>query len=229
VHRNAISHARLMRESTDRIEVALRADDVKEHLVARRILETPRNFHSWELEHSGLMRQVAEAGAIKSQAGTLRQTALRLIHGKSLFEYLKRRDVSVALRSKVMAHFHPTKLFNYALLQEHGTYLRKSGSLMCTYHLGAGVVQDANHFDPVLHYETLYAEYFDLYCNSLFPKDGVDSASEKSLLPLLKHQLNEWRWIVLNPNRMNWRLRREAEIRIPLGDTQRLQTLKIPK
>ena len=229
MHRNAISHARLMRESTDRIEVALHADDVKEHLLARRILETTRNFHSWELEHSGLMRQVAEAGAVKSQAVTLRQTALRLIHGKSLFEFLKRRDVSSELRAKVLAHFHPTKLFSYALLQEHGTYLRKAGSLMCAYHLGTGVVQDANHFDPVQHYENLYAEYFNLYCNSLFPKDGLESASEKSLLPLLKHQLNEWRWIVLNPHRTNSRLRRESEIRLPLGDTQRLQTLKIPK
>lgn len=229
MYRNAISHARLMRESTDRIEVALRADDAKEHLVARRILESTRNFHSWELEHSGLMRQVADAGAIKSQAVTLRQTALRLIHGKALFEFLKRRDVSAELRAKVLAHFHPTKLFSYALLQEHGTYLRKSGSLMCTYHLGTDVVQYANHFDPVQHYETLYAEYFNLYCNSLFPKDGLESASEKSLLPLLKHQLNEWRWIVLNPHRTNSRLRREIEIRLPLGDTQRLQTLKMPK
>jgi len=229
VHRNAISHARLMRESTDRIEVALHADDVKEHLLARRILETTRNFHSWELEHSGLMRQVADAGAVKSQAVILRQTALRLIHGKSLFEFLKRRDVTADLRAKVLAHFHPTKLFSYALLQEHGTYLRKAGSLMCTYHLGTGVVQDANHFDPVQHYENLYAEYFNLYCNSLFPKDGLESASEKSLLPLLKHQLNEWRWIVLNPHRTNSRLRRESEIRLPLGDTQRLHTLKIPR
>jgi hypothetical protein len=229
VYRNAISHARLMRESTDRIEVALHGEDAKEHLVAHRILESTRNFHSWELEHSGLMRQVADAGALKSQAVTLRQTALRLIHGKSLFEFLKRRDVSAQFRAKVLAHFHPTKLLSYALLQEHGTYLRKSGSLMCTYHLGADVVQDSDHLDPVQHYETLYAEYFDLYCNSLFPKNGVESASENSLLPLLKHQLNEWRWIVLNPLRTKTRLRRESEIRRPLGDTQRLRTLKIPK
>jgi hypothetical protein len=49
------------------------------------------------------------------------------------------------------------------------------------------------------------------------------------LLPLLKHQLNEWRWIVLNPRSAAPRLKRESDIRRPLGDTQRLPTLKLPK
>jgi len=60
MHRSAISHARLMRESTARVESALRSDDDKEHLVAHRILESPHTWQLWECEHSGLMRQVAE-------------------------------------------------------------------------------------------------------------------------------------------------------------------------
>jgi hypothetical protein len=46
-------------------------------------------------------------------------------------------------------------------------------------------------------------------------------------LPLLKHQLNEWRWIILNPRAAAPKHRRESEIRVPLGDTQRLPTLKL--
>jgi hypothetical protein len=230
VYRNAISHARLMRESTDRIESALHGEDAKEHLVAHRILENTRNFYSWELEHSGLMRQVADSGSIRTQAVTLRQTALRLVHGKALFEFLKRPEVRGEMRSKVMAHFHPNKLFNYALLQEHGTYLRKAGSLICASHLGSDVVQDPGFLDPLQQYENLYGDYFELYCRTLFPKSGeIESASEKSLLPLLKHQLNEWRWIVLNPLSAAPRLKRESDIRRPVGDTQRLPTLKLPK
>ncbi|HEY2682876.1 MAG TPA: hypothetical protein VGI93_05150 [Steroidobacteraceae bacterium] len=229
MHRNAISHARLMRESTDRIESALHGEDVKEHLVAHRIFESTGNFRSWELEHSGLMRVIADSGRFTAQAATLRQTALRLIHGKALFEFLKRREVRGSVRARVLGHFHPTKLFNYALMQEHGTYLRKAGSFMCASHLGNQVVHDPAFLNPLQHYEALYGEYFDLYCATLFPRDGVESASERSLLPLLKHQLNEWRWIILNPHSAVPRLRRESEIRRPLGDTQRLPALKLPK
>ena len=77
------------------------------------------------------------------------------------------------------------------------------------------------------HYEELYTGYFALYCNTLFPKDGIESAAERSLLPLLKHQLNEWRWMILNPRQSLPRLRRESEIRQATGETQRLPQLKI--
>jgi hypothetical protein len=94
VHRNAISHSRLMRESTDRIELALRSDDYKEHLVAHRLSENPQTWQLWENEHSSLMRQVADFGVLRTQAAALRQTALRLIHGKAFFEYLRRKGTT---------------------------------------------------------------------------------------------------------------------------------------
>jgi hypothetical protein len=77
------------------------------------------------------------------------------------------------------------------------------------------------------HYESLFAEYFDLYCATLFPTEGVASASERSLLPLLKHQLNEWRWIILHPRESLPRVGRERELRRATGDTQRLPRLKV--
>jgi hypothetical protein len=87
-----------MRESTDRIASALRSDDDKEHVVAHRLAESSRTWQLWENEHSGLMRQVADFGVLRNQAAALRHTALRLIHGKALFEYLRRNEVR-ALRS----------------------------------------------------------------------------------------------------------------------------------
>ena len=75
-------------------------------------------------------------------------------------------------------------------------------------------------------YERLYAEYFELYCTTLFPALGVDIQSERALLPLLKHQLDEWRWVILNPKQALPHLRRESELRRSTGDTQKMQTLK---
>jgi hypothetical protein len=225
VHRSAITHSRLMRESTDRIESALHGDDVTENLVARRILENTKTWQLWESEHSGLMRQVADYGVLRTQAAALRHTALRLIHGKELFEYLRRNQVRGASRTKLLNHFYPTRGYQYAVIAEHGSYMRKACSYLCASHVGSGVVHDPAFLDPMKHYENLYAEYFDLYCNTLFPEDELVSASEQALLPLLKHQLNEWRWIILNPRHSVPRLKHEREIRRATGDTQRLPQL----
>ena len=226
MQRSAISHARLMRESTDRIERALHSEDDKEHLVARRISENATTWELWENEHSGLMRQIADYGALRTQAAALRQTTLRLIHGKALFEYLRRNQVRGVERARILNYFYPTRGFQYAIISEHGGYVRKACSYLCTSHVGTGVVHDPAFLDPMQHYEHLYAEYFDLYCRTLFPGDGVESASERSLLPLLKHQLNEWRWIILNPRESLPRVNREREIRRATGDTQRMRQLK---
>ena len=227
MHRSAISHARLMRESTDRVESALHSDDAREHLVAQRIFENPKTWELWECEHSSLMRQVADYSVLRSQAAALRHTALRLIHGKALFEYLRRNEVRGVERTQILQHFYPTRGYHYAVIAEHSGYLRKACSYLCASHVGTGLVQDPAFLDPMQHYEDLYREYFRLYCETLFPKEGVESASELALLPLLKHQLTEWRWMILNPRQALPSVKRESELRRPLGDTQRLPILKV--
>jgi hypothetical protein len=227
VQRSAITYARLMRESTDRIESALNSDDDRENLVANRIFENPRSWQTWEAEHAALMRQVADYGVLRTQAAALRQTSIRLIHGKALFEHLRTQQIRGGDRARLLQHFYPTRGFQYAAISEHGAYVRKACSYLCANHVGSGVVHDPAFLDPMQHYEQLYSEYFELYCATLFPSDGVDAACERSLLPLLKHQLSEWRWIILNPRESRPRVKRERELRRSTGDTQRLPVLKI--
>jgi hypothetical protein len=215
-----------MRESTDRIETALRSDDGYELRVARRLAESSQTWELWENEHSGLMRQVADNGVLRTQAAALRQTALRLIHGKALFEYLRRNAVRGPERARILHHFYPTRGYQYAVIAEHGAFVRKACSFLCATHVGSGLVHDPAFLDPMQHYENLYMEYFDLYCSTLFPVEGVVSSSERSLLPLLKHQLTEWRWIILNPRESTPRVNREREMRRATGDTQRLPHLR---
>jgi len=227
MQRSALSHSRLMRVSTQRVEAALRSDDGKEHLIAQRILSTPASWSSWELDHSSLMRQVADFSSVRNQAAALRHMALRLVHGKALFEYLKKHQVRGAERRHILAHFYPARGYEEAMVTEHAIYLRKSCSLMCAAHVGTDLIFDDTFIDPMQHYEALYAQYFDLYCSTLPSRRNDEPPSQRSLLPLLKHQLNEWRWIILNPKRGLPQLARESELRRSLGDTQRMQTLKI--
>jgi hypothetical protein len=215
-----------MRESTDRVEQALHSDDDREHLVARRILENPKTWQLWECEHSSLMRHIADYGAPRSQAAALRHAAMRLIHGKALFEYLRKHEVRGAERARILQHFYPTRGYQSAVIAEHSGYLRKACSYLCASHVGSGVVQDPAFLDPMQYYEDLYREYFRVYCSTLFPPSGVESASEMALLPLLKHQLTEWRWVILNPGQSQPRVQRETELRRSLGDTQRLPIFK---
>jgi hypothetical protein len=221
--RHTISHARLMRVSTDRVQTALSSSDINEQLVARRILENPSVWSQWEKEHSGLMRQLANCGVRRAQVAALKHANFRLLHGKALFQHLRRNLVRGSERARVLEYFRPGRNYPNAVVAEHGVYLRKACSYLCTSHLGTDVVEDPMFLDPMQRYEELYAEYFSLYCGVLL---GTPSGvAQGALLPLLKMQLNEYRWAILDPRRAQPWLRREAEIRVPTGDTQRLPTL----
>jgi hypothetical protein len=220
---HAISHSRLMRVSTDRVEAALTSEDRTEQLIARRVLESPGIWQVWEREHSSLMRHLANCHA-RRQVEALKQTTLRLLHGKALFHYLRQNGVRGGQREQLLAHFRPGRSYEAAVVAEHGAYLRKACSFLCTHHLGSEVVRDAAFLDPMQRYEELYSEYFHLYCDSLVGTTE-ESQSQRALLPLLKQQLHEYRLAILDPRAAQPFLRRQAELRRPTGDTQRLQTL----
>ena len=223
--RHAISHARLMRESTERVQAALKSPDDNEQRLARRILESPAIWSAWESEHSLLMRQLANCGVRRVQVAALKHATFRLLHGKALFHYLRRSEVRGVSRRQVMAHFRPGRDYEDAIVAEHGVYLRKACSYLCANHVGSDVVQDPTFLDPIPRYEQLYTEYFSVYCSSLIDDAGADAQSQQALLPLLKSELNEYRWAILDPRRAQPFLRREAELRRPTGDTQRLPHL----
>jgi hypothetical protein len=226
VQRSALSHAQLMRVSTDRIELASRSLDARENVVAQRLLATPSSWQAWELEHSGLMRPIADCASLRNQALTLRGTALRLIHAKALFEYLQKHNVRGTARAQIFEHFRPRQIYSHAVVAEHTVYVRKAASYLCAGHLGIDHVKDAAFLDPLQHYEELFEEYFEAYCASLVSTEE-NPESRASLLPLLKHQLNKWRWVILNPKQGLPHLMRESELRRPTGDTQRLRTLRL--
>jgi hypothetical protein len=220
--RDAISHARLMRSSTDRMELALHGTDPEESGVATRLFGDPGTWQLWESEHSGLMRGVAEYRRLRQQLGALRQTTLRLIHRKALFEYLRNKQVRGSARMRILTHFHPARSYDHAVIAEHGAYLRAAGSYLCSGYIACGVAHDDVFPEAVEVYERLYAEYFEAYCTTYFPADGTESTSTGALLPLLKYQLEECRRAILDPTRELPRFSREVQLRQRTGDTQRL-------
>src|ERR1700691_4798118 len=207
-----------MRESTDRVESALRGENSIEQLIASRLLESPAIFRIWESEHSVLMREVANTGFRRTQAALLKKAAFRLIHRKALFEYLRDQPVRGSARQRIVFTFHPTQDYTSSIIPGHEVYLRKACSLLCTSHVGANVVHDRGFFDPMRHYQALYAEYFQIFCRAHFGPTSVEIEPQSVLLPLLKYQLEECRNAIMNPQPDKEWLRREAELREPTGE-----------
>lgn len=227
MRRISLDHRRLMRESSDRVGVALRGDDPMEQLVVSRLLESPAMFRIWESEHSGLMREVANTGFGRTQAAVLKKATFRLVHRKALFEYLRDQRVRGSARRRIVLTFHPTKDYTRSVIAEHEVYLRKACSFLCTSHVGANVVHDPGFFDPMRHYQALYAEYFQIFCRAQFNPSSADADAEpqRELLPLLKYQLEECSKAIMREQPDdNW-LRREAELREATGDTARMPRL----
>jgi hypothetical protein len=221
VHRNTVTHELLMRESTDRVQEALYSDNPNEQLVAGRLLESPAAFLTWESEHSGLMREVA-TGFRRTQAALLKKAAFRLIHRKALFEYLRDERVRGSARRRIVVSFHPTQDYARSVISEHALYLRKACSFLCTNHVGSKVVRDPGFLYPMSRYQAIYAEYFQIFCNTHFNTNSADTEPQGELLPLLKYQLDECRTAIMNPqSAMEWRVR-EHELRELTGDTVRL-------
>jgi hypothetical protein len=135
VHRNSLDHKRLMRESTDRVQCALYSANPNEQLVASRLLESASAFQTWESEHSGLMLEVANPSFRRTQAALLKKASFRLIHRKALFEYLRDERIRGSVRQRIILSFHPAQDYTRSVIAEHGLYLRKACSFLCTSHV----------------------------------------------------------------------------------------------
>ena len=123
--------------------------------------------------------------------------------------------MSAATARQDMAHFHRTLMYEHAVVAEHTVYVRKSASLLCASH-SAPIWSMTLLFWIRCQYEALFAEYFELYLHDpdAERRSGIPKRS-RLLLPLLKHQLNEWRWVILNPKQALPYLQRETELRRP--------------
>jgi hypothetical protein len=220
VQRNAVTHERLMRESTDRVQSALYSKNSNEQLVASRLLQSPAAFQTWEREHSGLMRVIANPGFRRTQAALLKKTTFRLIHRKALFEYLRDERIRGDSRQRIIHYFHPAQDYTRSVIAEHGVYLRKACSFLCTSHVGSHVVGDPWFFNAMGRYQELYAAYFQCFCSTQFAGDSPDAELQRSLLPSLKHQLEECRLAIMNPRPATEWMMREVELRASTGDTR---------
>jgi hypothetical protein len=217
-----------MEESEARVEMAAMFDSPADMLVASRMLEHPDVYRRWEAEHDRLMRAVSEQARLARQVVALRSTAFALVHRKAMFEYLRDRQLAGRRRHRLFAIFYGFQDYTNAVLAEHGNYVRCSSSYLCTHHLAERLMQDAAFDEPLRMYEQWYSEYFQAFCDVALAETEEEKqaiAAMDALKPLLKYQLAEARQAILAMPQMPAEDWREAQIRKPTGDTQRLRVL----
>jgi uncharacterized glyoxalase superfamily metalloenzyme YdcJ len=225
---HAYKHSRLMEESQARVEMAASFDSPADTLVADRILKNPDAYRRWEAEHDRLMRAVSGQARLARQVVALRSTAFGLVHRKAIFEYLRDRQITGTRRHRLIAQFYGIRDYANAVLAEHGNYARCSSSYLCTYHLAERLMQDAAFDEPLRLYERWYSEYFRTFCDVLLAETEEEKqaiAPMDALRPLLKYQLAEARKAILEMPQMPAEDWREAQIRRPTGDTQKLRVI----
>jgi len=225
---HAYKHARLMDESEARVEMAVGFESEADRLVANRILASPDAYPRWEAEHDHLLRAISEQARLSRQVVMLRSAACALVHRKALFEYLRDCQVTGARRHRLFALFYGFRDYTNAVLTEHGNFVRCSSSYMCMNYLGEHLMRDAALDEPLQIYEQRYAEYFRTFCDAALAETEEEKhnvAAMEALQPLLKYQLAEARQAILQMPQVPAEEWREASIRKPTGDTQRLRAL----
>jgi hypothetical protein len=227
VHIHAYNHARLMAESESRVEMTAYLRTPAD-AVASRLLDCADSYRRWERGHDRLMRAVSEVRYFDGQISALRAAAFSLVHRRALVEYLRARQVTGTKRHRLLALFHGCRDYTSAVLAEHASYIRYSGSYVCTQYIGENLMHDAAFDEPLQLYEEWYAEYFHTYCDAELAETEEEkhaSAPLATLKPLLKHRLGEARQAILAMPQAPDKDWREVQIRKPNGDTQRLRTL----
>jgi hypothetical protein len=211
-----------MLESGQRVEEVARTGNPHEQLVASRILECPAVWQVWENEHAGLMRTVSQQRRPPLQITALKSTCFSLIHRKALFEHLRKRQVRGQARQQIVGFFYRNRSYGHALIAEHENYLRSACSYLCSSYVGSAVILDGVFLDPMQRYEELYAEYFQAYCEG-FLSSCEAAPPVRALLPYLKYQITQQRLAVMAMPAITPAACRDAALRRPTGDTEKLR------
>jgi len=219
---SALTLARLMSESEQRLAQAARSGEPQDRLVASRIMDSPSVWVRWESEHSGLMRNVALERRAPRQSAALKAACFSLIHRKALFEHLREEQVYGLARRQLLRFFHRSRGYGRAMIAEHENYLRSACSYLCSSHVGSAVIRDGVFQDPMRRYEALFREYFRIFCEGTLSSDDA-GPSASALLPYLKYQINELRLAILTMPRRTPILLPDDALKRPTGDTEKLR------
>jgi hypothetical protein len=153
----------------------------------RQVLEDCLRYQSWEVSHARLMRGAAHVPQPRGQTMALRKTALRMIHRRGLFDYLRAEEVRGAARERLFEVFYGPMDFSGAVLSEHRQYLLAASSGYCSEVL-VDTIHDHEGARLIERYEDLYRDYFETFGRFIAAEAAGDHALVSVLRPLMLSQ-----------------------------------------
>lgn len=156
-------HKTLMDESEQALCTAAEKKSGADARIAQQVLSDAKSHGLWEARHADLMLPVAEHNARVPQVIALRDLEVRLVHRRALIDHIREHQIRGRDREKLFRVFYGPKEFRDAVLAEHRQYMLAVSSRVSTDHL-IGVMRDPISTQLLRQYETLYTQYFDLYC-----------------------------------------------------------------
>jgi hypothetical protein len=153
-----------------------------------RLLDDGRQYRLWEATHSRQMRSIAGCSRQIDQAMELRKLAVQFIHRRGMVDYLREFNIVGEHRQQLFNMFYGRTDYREAVITEHRQYVVAASSGYCAEVL-VDAVHDANGFKLIERYQSLYAQYFQIfsqYCRAEYVGDVELAAALKPTM--LEHR-----------------------------------------
>ncbi len=152
-----------MEESELALSAAAECAPKRESQTVRRVLEDPVLHRLWEARHAELVRPVAQLSRRAPQVLALRNVEAGLLHRRALIDYIRRNKLRDAERDRLFQLFYGPRDAVGAIVSEHRQYMLAVSSRISTDHL-IRLMHDEVSLRLLNLYESVYREYFELYC-----------------------------------------------------------------
>lgn len=163
-------HRYLMDESEQALSDAALCGNSRAGRIASEVLGDAKTLRLWESRHADLVLPVAEQNRRAPQIFALRDIEVRLIHRRALIRYIRQHGVIGKRRDRLFSAFYGHMDAINAVLAEHRQYTLAVSSRLSADHL-ITVMSDPVSVTLLREYESIYDEYFELYCFMVMCRD----------------------------------------------------------
>ncbi len=221
-----LEFARLMDFSERRLALAAEQGGPHEARLASRLLGDLPLYRKWEHAHGHHMRSIAVQRRAAQRQLAARKAALQALHRKAPFEFMRDHAVTGDARHRLVQALFGQQDYAHCVIGEHEAYMSSACSLLCTDALCRERFADGAFAEALGRYEAAYAEYFRAFCESQLALAYGQAAPLHSLLPYLRHQLQQIREHLLSDDPGGSDYSQLQALYAETGSTQRMKALR---
>jgi len=178
-----------MDESEQALSDAVEGHRQRDARIARQILGDSKIRRLWESRHADLLLPVAEHGRRTRQIFALRNIAVQLLHRRALIRHIRKNRIVGEERDKLLSIYYGPMDRSNAIMAEHRQYQLSVSSRVSTDHL-INIMCDPVSTRLLSKYESIYSEYFELYCFVVGCEDAaMEEATKIEMLDLRRQAM----------------------------------------